>query len=55
LHPIKQLKEQLKKVLRLPKNIQPFSLVTVGYPRDNISNNRIPSRFDKNKMHYNRW
>jgi nitroreductase len=55
LHPIKHLKELLKKVLHLPKNIQPFSLITIGYPKDKISNNWIPSRFDKNKVHYNRW
>ena len=55
LHPVKHLKELLKKVLRLPKNIQPFSLITVGHPKDKITGNLIPSRFDKNKVHYNGW
>ena len=55
LHPIKHLKELLKKDLRLPKNIQPFSLVTLGYPKKNLPGDLIPSRFDKEKVHFNRW
>jgi nitroreductase len=55
LHPIKYLKELVKKNFNLPGNIQPFSLITLGYPINKVSNDMIPARFDKEKVHFNRW
>ena len=55
LHPLKHLKELIKKNLHLPKNIQPFSLVTFGYPIKKKPGDLIPSRFAKEKVHFNGW
>jgi nitroreductase len=55
LHPIKHLKELLKRKLNLPGNIQPFSLITLGYPKNKVNSDLIPSRFVKEKVHFNGW
>jgi nitroreductase len=55
LHPIKHLKELIKKKLNLPRNIQPFSLITLGYPKNKVNKEFIPSRFVQEKVHFNGW
>ncbi len=55
LHPTKHLKELVKRNLNLPRHIQPFSLITLGYPRKKASNDMIPARFVQEKVHFNRW
>jgi len=41
-----------KKLLNLPENIIPLSLIALGYPGENKS----PSdRFDDNRIHHNKW
>ncbi len=55
LHPIKHLKELIKRNLNLPRHIQPFSLIAIGYPKNKASNDMIPARFVQEKVHFNRW
>jgi nitroreductase len=42
----------IRKLLNLPDNIIPFSLIPVGYPAENKSPKNI---FDKTRIHLNRW
>jgi nitroreductase len=42
----------LRKLLRLPENIMPLSLVALGYP---IENKLPANRFDQSKIHHNKW
>ena len=55
LHPVKHLKELIRKKLNLPKYIQPFSLITLGYPKNEVKQELIPSRFTQEKIHFNGW
>lgn len=44
--------EGLRKLLALPENIVPLSLIALGYPAEKKS----PSnRFNPSRIHYNRW
>lgn len=56
IHPVKHRKELLKKNLHLPKSIQPFSIVTLGYPaKANDTHPRTAERIDRYKIHFNNW
>lgn len=42
----------IRKVLQIPKNVIPLSIIPVGYPAEH----KPPSeRFDKERIHYNKW
>ncbi|OHD12452.1 MAG: hypothetical protein A2086_07300 [Spirochaetes bacterium GWD1_27_9] len=43
----------VKKLLNLPEQVEPFSFIVVGYSKEN--NKEIPERFDESKIHYNKW
>jgi nitroreductase len=56
IHPVKHRKELLKKNLHLPKSIQPFSIVTLGYPARTIDTRpKTVRRIDRYKIHFNKW
>ena len=42
----------LKELLKIPKNIIPFSLISLGYPKVNNIKKRI---IEIDKIHYNTW
>jgi len=42
----------MRKLLRLPANIVPFALVSLGYPAEKKS---LEERFDGSRIHYNKW
>lgn len=45
-------RESICNILNIPDHITPFSIVSLGYPREA----KVPSdRFDENKIHYNFW
>lgn len=44
--------EGLKKLLNLPENILPVSLVAVGYPAETVE---FPDRFKTELIHYDKW
>lgn len=44
--------EQMKKLLNLPENIIPLNVIAIGFPAEH----KPPAdRFDKKKIHYNKW
>lgn len=52
IYPRQQRVDGLKKLLQLPENIMPLSLIAVGYPAEEKS---PVDRFDKSKIHINKW
>ena len=52
LHPREERKEAIKRILDLPESIQPFSLISIGYPAEEKP---VPQRFFKDKIHWNGW
>jgi len=42
----------LRKLLELPDNLIPFSLISIGYPAEK---KQKEDRFDKSRIHYNKW
>jgi len=42
----------LRKLLKIPENIIPFSLVSIGYPAEKKPKS---DRYDKSRIHYNKW
>lgn len=42
----------MKKILNIPENIIPVSLITIGYPKEEIIKE---NRYDKTRIHDNQW
>lgn len=42
----------IRKLFNLPENIQPFSIIAVGYADEQKAQ---PERFNKERIHYNNW
>ncbi len=52
IYPQDDLVESFRKLFKLPKDIYPVSYIPIGYPAEEKS----PSdRYDKNKIHYEKW
>ncbi|EQB88005.1 nitroreductase [Clostridium punense] len=52
VYPIADRVEKIKELLGLPDNVIPLSIVPVGYPDEE----KTPAdRFDKTRIHLNRW
>jgi nitroreductase len=52
VHPRKQKVEFMTKLLELPENIRPLSLIPLGYNDDFL---KEVNRYDEKKIRYNRW
>jgi nitroreductase len=52
IYPKKDRINGIKDLLYMPKNIIPFSLISLGFPKEIKIKNRI---IDKNRIHYNIW
>lgn len=52
IHGIAEVVENVSKQFKLPKNVVPVSLITLGYPDETVT---AEERFNKEKVHYNRW
>ena len=52
VYPREKRIEGLKELLKLPENILPISLISLGYP-DEVK--ETPERYDESKIHYNVW
>ena len=50
--PIKDRVEYVAKFFDLPKNIWPFGVIAMGYPE---TENKFVDRYDKSKVHFNRF
>ncbi len=44
--------EGVKKVLNIPENVYPLSIVSIGYPDEEKP---MPDRYDESRIHYERW
>jgi nitroreductase len=52
VYPREKRIEGLKELLKLPENILPISLISLGYPDET---KEVPQRYDESKIHYNVW
>ena len=52
LHPREERKKEIKKLFQLPKRIQPFSLISIGWPAEQ---KETPERFKPERIHYSKW
>lgn len=52
VYPTEDRVQNLKKLLHLPEQITPFSLIPLGFPAE-IKD--VPDRFDGSRVHDNRW
>ncbi len=52
LHPREQRKQGIKELFSLPQHIQPFSIISLGYPDEEPEQ---PDRFKKDRIHHNQW
>jgi|SRR6056297_1419585 len=52
LHPREERKKEIKKLFQLPKHIQPFSLISIGWPAEQ---KETPERFKPERIHYSKW
>lgn len=44
--------KKIKTLFKLPNNIIPISLVSLGYPDEEV---KVEERFKKEKIHFNKW
>ncbi|ADG81954.1 nitroreductase [Thermincola ferriacetica] len=52
IYPVEERMTGLRKLLNIPDNIIPFSLVSIGYPAEE----KPPvERYDETRVHYDRW
>ena len=51
-HPIEDRTLKLKEYLNIPDHCIPFSVICVGYPKGDAN---VTLRYDKNKVHFNRY
>lgn len=52
IHGIAEVVENVSKQFKLPEDVVPISLITLGYPDETVT---AEERFNKEKVHYNRW
>lgn len=52
VYPIERRVTGIKKLLDLPENVIPFSIVSIGYP---AVKKPPANRYDNSRIHYNRW
>lgn len=52
VHPREERKNEVKKIFDLPQNIQPMSIISIGYPDEE---KETPDRFKPERIHYNAW
>jgi len=52
VHPREERKKAIRQLIKLPENIQPFSLISIGYPAEKKP---VPERFREERIHRNGW
>lgn len=52
IFPKEDLEESFSKYFNLPENVKPHSMIALGYADQNIP---MPERFDKTRIHFNKW
>jgi nitroreductase len=52
VYPREERQSGIRELFDLPKNIQPFSLISVGYPQEEKP---VPERFKEDRIRWNKW
>jgi len=52
IHPLEDRVAGLTKLLGLPENVIPLSIVALGYPAED---RKAADRFDRERIHYDKW
>jgi nitroreductase len=52
VHPRQERKNAISRIFKLPANIEPFSLIALGYPDEQ---KEMPQRFNTGRIHHNSW
>lgn len=52
IHGMDDVYKKIKEQFKLPENIVPVSLISLGYPDETVT---VEERFIKEKIHYNKW
>jgi len=52
IHPRVQRKATISKLLKLPENVEPFSIIALGYPAEQ---KKPADRFKQERIHKNHW
>ncbi len=52
IYPVEPLVMATKKLLNLPENIKPVSIISIGYPAEQKPR---PDRYRADRVHYNQW
>jgi nitroreductase len=52
IHGMDDVYKNIKSQFKLPENIVPVSLISLGYPDETVT---AEERFKKDKIHYNKW
>jgi nitroreductase len=51
-YPNKDTVTGIRKYYKIPKNIVPVSIISLGYPAEKV---KTENRFDKSMIHFNKW
>jgi len=54
VYPRPERMETIKKLVKLPNDIEPFAIAAIGYPMDENANHFV-DRFQQDRIHYNVW
>ncbi len=52
VRPREERKSGIRKIFHLPDHVQPFSLISIGYPAEEKP---VPQRFKPERIHKNQW
>jgi len=52
LYPRQHRIEGVHRLFGLPKHVKPFSIISIGYPAENKV---FPDRYEKERVHYEKW
>jgi nitroreductase len=52
LYPRIERIESIQVIFELPKNIKPFSIISLGYPAEE---KKMPDRFNRDRIHLEKW
>jgi nitroreductase len=52
VHGMEEIVRNIKQQFKLPDNVVPVSLISLGYPDENV---KAEERFKEEKIHFNKW
>jgi nitroreductase len=52
IHGMDDVYRNIKTQFKLPENIVPVSLISLGYPNETVT---VEERFNQDKIHHNKW